>query len=88
MVLSCEAAAGLSLGEYTALVFAGVLDFEDGLAAGAVRGAAMQDAADAVPSGMVSILGLERAQVQIDRRPGRAATTYWKSPICFARAIS
>ena len=31
VVLSCEAAAGLSLGEYTAMVFAGVMEFEDGL---------------------------------------------------------
>ena len=64
MVLSCEAAAGLSLGEYTALVFAGVLDFDDGLRLVQLRGAAMQDAADAMPSGMVSILGMERVQVQ------------------------
>ncbi|MBI2827404.1 MAG: ACP S-malonyltransferase [Planctomycetia bacterium] len=64
VVLSCEATAGLSLGEYTALVFAGVLDFEDGLRLVQLRGTAMQDAADAAPSGMVSILGLERAQVQ------------------------
>ncbi len=63
-VLACEAAAGLSLGEYTALVFAGVLDFEDGLALVQRRGAAMQEASDAVPSGMVSVLGLERIQVQ------------------------
>lgn len=64
VVLSCEAAAGLSLGEYTALVFAGVMDFEDGLMLVQRRGAAMQDAADATPSGMVSILGLERGQVE------------------------
>ena len=30
VVLACEAAAGLSLGEYTALVFAGAMTFEDG----------------------------------------------------------
>lgn len=64
VLLSCEAAAGLSLGEYTALVFAGVMDFESGLALVQERGAAMQDAADATPSGMVSILGLERGQVE------------------------
>jgi len=63
VVLSCEAAAGLSLGEYTALVFAGVFDFEDGLILVQKRGAAMQEAADATPSGMVSVLGLERVQV-------------------------
>lgn len=64
IVLSCEAAAGLSLGEYTALVFAGVLEFEDGVTLVQRRGAAMQEAADAIPSGMVSILGLERVQVE------------------------
>lgn len=63
IVLSCEAAAGLSLGEYTALVFAGVLSFEDGLWLVQKRGEAMQDAADATPGGMVSILGLERCEV-------------------------
>lgn len=64
VVLACEAAAGLSLGEYTAMVFAGVLDFESGLTLVQRRGAAMQEAADATASGMVSILGLERAEVE------------------------
>lgn len=64
VVLSCEAAAGLSLGEYTAMVFAGVMEFEAGLRLVQQRGAAMQDAADATPSGMVTILGLERVEVE------------------------
>ncbi|MCH8045800.1 MAG: ACP S-malonyltransferase [Planctomycetes bacterium] len=64
VVLSCEATAGLSLGEYTALVFAGAMDFEDGLRLVQARGEAMQKAADATPSGMVSVLGLERVQVE------------------------
>lgn len=64
VVLSCEATAGLSLGEYTALVFGGAMEFEDGLRLVQVRGEAMQEAADATPSGMVSILGLERSQVE------------------------
>lgn len=64
VVLSCEAAAGLSLGEYTAMVVAGVMDFEAGLTLVQQRGAAMQEAADATPSGMVSILGLERVEVE------------------------
>lgn len=63
-VESCIATAGLSLGEYTALCFAGAISFEDGLRVVAERGAAMQDAAEAVPSGMVSVLGLEVAQVE------------------------
>jgi [acyl-carrier-protein] S-malonyltransferase len=64
VVLGCEFCAGLSLGEYTALVFAGVLSFEDGLKLVQRRGEAMQSAADATPSGMVSILLLDVDQVQ------------------------
>jgi [acyl-carrier-protein] S-malonyltransferase len=60
----CQAVAGLSLGEYTALVFAEVLGFEDGLRVVQERGRAMQDAADAVPSGMVSILGLAAEKIE------------------------
>ncbi len=64
VVEQCQAAAGLSLGEYTALVFAGVMDFETGLRVVQRRGEAMQAAADETPSGMVSILGLEPEQVE------------------------
>lgn len=64
VVLSCEATAGLSLGEYTAMVFAGVMEFDDALRVVKRRGEAMQAASDAVASGMVSVLGLERVQVE------------------------
>jgi len=60
----CVACAGLSLGEYTALVCAGSLDFAEGLGVVRRRGEAMQAAADATPSGMASILGLEPARVE------------------------
>jgi [acyl-carrier-protein] S-malonyltransferase len=40
------------------------MDFEDGLLLVQKRGAAMQEAADATPSGMVSILGLELSEVR------------------------
>lgn len=63
VVESCQGAAGLSLGEYTAIVFAGGLSFEDGLKLVQRRGEAMQAAADATPSGMVSVLGLDRDAV-------------------------
>lgn len=56
--------AGLSLGEYTALVFAGVLGFEEGLELVKVRGEAMQAAAEATPSTMASILMLDREKLQ------------------------
>lgn len=64
VVLGCEMSAGLSLGEYTALVFSGAMSFEDGLKVVQRRGQAMQAAADATPSGMVSILLMDRDQVQ------------------------
>jgi [acyl-carrier-protein] S-malonyltransferase len=58
------ATAGLSLGEYTALVFAGALSFVDGLRVVQRRGEAMQAAADAHAGAMVSVLGPEPARVE------------------------
>jgi [acyl-carrier-protein] S-malonyltransferase len=55
--------AGLSLGEYTALVFAGALSFEDAVRLVDVRGRAMQQCAEERPGGMVAVLGLDRARV-------------------------
>jgi [acyl-carrier-protein] S-malonyltransferase len=60
----CTVAAGLSLGEYTALTFAGAMSFADGLKVVKVRGESMQRAAEATPSGMVSILLIEISQVE------------------------
>ena len=61
---ACTATAGLSLGEYTALVFAGVMSFEDGLRVVQQRGSAMQAAAQHADSTMVSLLGLSTDDVQ------------------------
>ncbi len=63
VVESCQAVAGLSLGEYTAMVVAGVMEFEVGLRLVQQRGEAMQQASDDTPSGMISVLGLEREKV-------------------------
>ena len=63
VVAACEGAAGLSLGEYTALVFSGAMDFETGLKVVRKRGQAMQAAAVASPSGMTSVLGLDEAGI-------------------------
>lgn len=56
IVDQCTHTAGLSLGEYTALAFAGAFSFEDGLKLVQQRGQAMQAAALATPSAMASIL--------------------------------
>ncbi|MCC6355835.1 MAG: ACP S-malonyltransferase [Verrucomicrobiae bacterium] len=56
--------AGLSLGEFTAHAAAGTFSLEDGLRLVATRGAAMQEACDASPGGMLSLIGAtpEKAQ--------------------------
>lgn len=54
---------GLSLGEYTALHLAGALEFDDALRLVHRRGQLMQQAAEAAPSGMVTVLGLDEEKV-------------------------
>lgn len=56
-------ALGLSLGEYSALCFAGAISFSDCVRITKARGEAMQAAADAVDSGMVSVIGLKKEVV-------------------------
>jgi [acyl-carrier-protein] S-malonyltransferase len=56
-------AMGLSLGEYSALCFADAISFSDGVKVTKARGEAMQAASDAVDSGMVSIIGLDKEKV-------------------------
>ncbi len=51
--------AGHSLGEYTALVASGAVDYEDGLRLVSERGAAMQHAAEVAPGTMAAVLGLD-----------------------------
>jgi [acyl-carrier-protein] S-malonyltransferase len=64
VVARCEVAAGLSLGEYTALAFADALGFEQALRVVQLRGEAMQSASEANLGGMSSILGLDRGVVE------------------------
>jgi len=56
-----QCVAGLSLGEYTALCAADVIDFEDALHLVKLRGEAMQEAAQMSEQSMISIAGLERS---------------------------
>ncbi|NOQ74311.1 MAG: ACP S-malonyltransferase [Crocinitomix sp.] len=59
-----EMVAGHSLGELSALVANGVLNFEDGLKLVSQRALAMQKACEAEPSTMAAILGLDDAIVE------------------------
>jgi len=62
--LSPAGAAGLSLGEYTALWLGSSFGFAEGLRLVRRRGELMQAASEAAPSGMVSIMGLDEQQVE------------------------
>ena len=57
--LKFDAAAGLSLGEFTALTAAGAMSFEDGLRVVRQRGKFMQDACEATRGGMAAVIGLD-----------------------------
>ncbi len=57
-------AAGLSLGEYSALYAAGVFDEQTVIPLAAFRGRAMEEAVGDIPCGMVAVLGLAREPLQ------------------------
>ena len=59
-----DAVAGHSLGEFSALVVAGVLSFDAGLRLVQERALAMQMACETEPGGMAAVLGLEDALVE------------------------
>lgn len=63
-ILNPLAAAGLSLGEYAALVATASISFEDGLRLVRKRGELMEEAARNNPGAMTSIIGLELPQVE------------------------
>ena len=72
-----EIAAGHSLGEYSALVAAGAIDFADAVRAVRERGRLMQEAVPAGQGAMAALIGLELSQVreicQVVTRDGKLA---------------
>merc|ERR1712032_1077874 len=76
-----QAVAGLSLGEYTALVAAGVLTFEQALNLLMVRSKAMQRATDATPQATCSVAGLTREKLDPLLAQAKAADPC-KNPQC------
>jgi [acyl-carrier-protein] S-malonyltransferase len=59
-----DMAAGHSLGEFSALVAAGAIDFEDGLKLVAIRAGAMQKACENAPGAMAAVLALPAEKVE------------------------
>ena len=84
VVLSCEAAAGLSLGEYTALVFAGAMEFEDGLrlVASSRRRHARSSRRHAQRHGQHSGPGAVAGRRPLRARPGRAKSCKIANCLC------
>jgi len=74
-----QAVAGLSLGEYTAICAAGVLEFEECLKLVKIRAEAMQKATEAVPQCMCSVAGLDRPTLEKLCKEAKAAD---KDPNC------
>ena len=63
-IMACSLAAGHSLGEYAAMVAAGVVTIEDGFKLIKARAAAMQKAAEANSGSMYAIIGLPAEEVE------------------------
>ena len=83
-VRACPAAAGLSLGEYSALVMASALEFPDALRLVQKRGEFMEEACKANPGTMASVIGLEDGIVEAicaqARRDGMVVAANYNSP--------
>ena len=85
--MAANSTAGLSLGEYSALVFAGCLSFEDALRIVVRRGEYMQSACDESEGRMASVLGLAvptveevLAEMRETAAPGRIGISNYNSP--------
>ena len=69
--LAASAASGLSLGEYSALVFVGALQFEDALEIVGKRGEFMQEACDESSGTMAAVVGMDAAELEAVVSSGR-----------------
>jgi [acyl-carrier-protein] S-malonyltransferase len=76
-----QAVAGLSLGEYTAIYAAGILDFGTCLKLVNTRGKAMQKATDLRPQCMASVAGLDRQMLEKVCKEARDKKLE-KDPVC------
>ncbi|MFQ5964382.1 MAG: ACP S-malonyltransferase [Candidatus Scalinduaceae bacterium] len=83
--IQCHATAGLSLGEYTALVFANSMSFEDALWLVYKRGQFMREACNKEKGTMASIIGLEESKVEeiceLAGKYGKICAANYNSPM-------
>ena len=75
-----EIAAGHSLGEYSALVAAGAIEFADAVRAVRERGRLMQEAVPAGQGAMAALIGLELQQVRGNLRGSQSSTARSRCP--------
>lgn len=77
-----EVVAGHSLGEYTALVAAGCLSFEEGLKLVALRGKLMHEAGERRPGKMAAVIGLADDEVRrlCDEIEGEVVAANFNAP--------
>lgn len=77
---ACRAAAGLSLGEWSALHLAGAISFEDALRVLEARGRSMQEACEEQEGAMLSVIGLDGAKLQEVARNSGVEIANYNSP--------
>lgn len=75
--LLVDGAAGLSLGEYTALAAAGAIGFDEAVRLTYLRGRYMQEACGTAPGGMVSLLGVDSGGAEKICQATRQAGRIW-----------
>ena len=86
---NCVAAAGFSVGEFAALVFAGALTFEDAVRLVGVRSQAMQRACDVNKSKMITAIGNAQTRFKLACQEARDycyTHLSMEDPICYISA--